>query len=1807
MLHLLWLVFAIMAAQQVYDDGMAAIGGHKRYLSRLANRVEGFVGEVLDDEQVIAASQLCEQVTQRFAVLQGLFDELLGNEHLDDAGMNTFEDYMAEVSGKLAKLKRVIKVAVSHVEEPVGKKSAGLLDPAVKYPEIKLPSFSGGVTGTRDFRPFFQVFKALVEDKEDIPLVYKTQYLRACLPERSESYGLVAHIPPTAENYDLHMSTLVGRYGNDAGEANRIRRDLMKVSTWSVCNSLESQRKLVDHVKMNLSLLKQVDTVDDEEGMKTLALEILALLPERLKFKAAKLDKDERTVDVILELVEESIKDKLEVRSFSDSMKKHTDHSSRPPPPSRPQGYSYTSQGRSGKSSAPAKSMPCVYCGDDGHSPHTCTKKSKEDRAAVVGRGRRCWNCLSDQHQVRACPHPSRCQCKQKGKHSQSLCGIPPPWRARGQAYLTGGTGLNASDTSDGAEGRYLSTAVVDLPARKGGQVKVRLLLDQCATHSYMKESLVDQLQTVSGPAVDMSVNTFSGLLPLSARMVRFNLPMVGEISVIVKDSICEPMQGHQVSESSSAEMEGFPLSDPACVNERSLPIDILVGVDHYWKIVTDEIVRLSFNLVLVGTKFGYALSGISPLKSPRSRGNVYLAHTLVCGNMYGLNVQDTWYQSYAHTLCALSREKESSVEFIGPHCHEEELVDPSSDPDLEEVKCGLEKFWDLDTLGIKADKEISPILEDFQNSIVQDPATGRYTVNFPRKRNIVNLPCNYGSALQRLNGLKSKLGKPGNEEYSQKYVAIFKDQLDQGIIEKVDHVDMDSLKESGSSCCGEFYIPHHGVLKKGKLRVVMDGSASAYKGALSLNQCLSVGPSLINLLAEVLLTFRLHSVVLLADIMRAFLNVGVTVTDRDLLRFLWFDEEGNVAVYRFTRVPFGTGASPFLLNATLKHHFEKVVEDQTLLLLLSRSIYVDDILTGAETVEEVLKLRVELESVLEQAAMKLHGMDSNSAEVRKALGVEDEPDDKVILGVCWNRKRDDMGLNLEKILLHSRGAASKRELLRGTSKFFDPHGLYSPVVLLPKLMFQKVCSSRYGWDDPLPDGMAKEWLEWQEQLVLLEGMRVQRQALLPRHDRLELHGFADASQAAYAAVIYIVTRRGEESASYLIMCKNRVSPQKKLTIPRLELMGALLLARLMAVVAAFLKHLKIDAMVYYSDSMNVLYWLRSEHRMWAVFVACRIKEINALSSSTSWKYVPTGLNPADIATRGMKPSELKESRLWWHGPEFLLTGRADPEVDASCPTTACLQEKKKVVNVVVQAPVERGVGVVIKAEDWSSFQQLLKRTVIYLQLCFWFAGKYSLDAGDRFKFSVPELYGKARQMWVKFVQQESYPVEIKFLKNNPVQIPCGMKVPSSLLRQLDLFLDSEGILRARTRLRDAVVSDSVKYPVLLSKDHHVTQLLIKETHLRLCHAGVRQVLSSLREFYWIPHGRRTVAKVVKSCFNCRKESAAFYPIPDPPPMPDFRLAKVEAFDHVGLDHCGPFHLKEGRKIEKVYILILTCAVSRAVHLELVRDMSTKQFMFGFRRFVSRRGLPSFILSDNSLTFKCASAELTAILNSPKFQQYLNGRNIRWQRYLEYSPWWGGFIERLNHGFKSSIRKVLGGSQVSFDELQTLLTEVEAIMNSRPISYVYDDAGEGQAITPSLLLCGKNLTQLPANMFDHKFERKQPQTCRERLKYIEKMKTYFWTRWTREYLTELSERHLAGHKGHVREPKVGDIVLVKEGGDTVKVPRHKWLLGKVIQLYEGRDGKVRSVDVRLVQSAEKTPNLVRHKSPRHLVPLECED
>ena len=457
------------------------------------------------------------------------------------------------------------------------------------------------------------------------------------------------------------------------------------------------------------------------------------------------------------------------------------------------------------------------------------------------------------------------------------------------------------------------------------------------------------------------------------------------------------------------------------------------------------------------------------------------------------------------------------------------------------------------------------------------------------------------------------------------------------------------------------------------------------------------------------------------------------------------------------------------------------------------------------------------------------------------------------------------------------------------------------------------------------------------------------------------------------------------------------------------------------------------------------------------------------------------------------------------------------------------------------------------------------------------------------------------------------FTVERGFLKNlgNPVSIHT--KVPSGIIRSLRLFMDTNGILRVGTRIPNGVCTENRRTPVLLPNKSKFTQLYLDFVHRSLCHGGVRDMLSHSRGDFWIPKSRQVMRGLVSACLNCRRVMAKPYPVLEAPVLPLSRTERVDSFDNVGLDYAGPIYIKQGRKLEKAYILLVTCAVTRAINLELVMKLNVQEFMMGFRKFVARRGVPSVVKSDNAKSFGRVAKEFHEILSHPKMEKYIGDHRIKWEFYLERSPWWGGFIERCVGTVKRSLVEVLGkaSNRLTRDELTTLLYEIEATVNSRPITFLYDRVEEGEPITPSMLLTGKNLRQLPP-MWEVRVDRKEPQTCRDRLKFLEKMKTYFWNRFYKEYLAELTERHAQVKLSNgTRQAKVGDVVLLK----SELLPRNYWKMGRITDTKPGKDGIVRSVQVKVVTGVEKSRKRMKNRkikyshlnrAPRHLVPLECE-
>ena len=562
--------------------------------------------------------------------------------------------------------------------------------------------------------------------------------------------------------------------------------------------------------------------------------------------------------------------------------------------------------------------------------------------------------------------------------------------------------------------------------------------------------------------------------------------------------------------------------------------------------------------------------------------------------------------------------------------------------------------------------------------------------------------------------------------------------------------------------------------------------------------------------------------------------------------------------------------------------------------------------------------------------------------------------------------------------------------------------------------------------------------------------------------------------------------------------------------------------------------------------------------------------------------------NPADFTTKGESAIQILSSSLWWTAPIWLsplihswpdLSFNNRP--DEHCDELILKELRTVAVNTVVSTET------LIDLTKYSNFLKCL-RIAAWIKRFVAKARKITSETGP---LSAREL-DEAEQYFIRETQIVHFPDEFKSL------VSKKSISPNSSIYSLAPFLDENNLIRIKGRFTDSDFTIGEKHPVLLPRDSRLTELIVTHVHNKMLHAGVAATLSKIRQNFWIIKGRQLVKKVIHNCLICRKYSAK--PATQlTGQIPRDRLNETPPFYTTGIDFTGPVYVKTEQSISKCYIALFTCAVTRAVHLELVSDLSTTKFILALRRFLSRRGNCRIIYSDNAKTFKCANKDFDyfdKIIKDKKLQDFVSSERISWKFIVELSPWWGGFYERLMRAIKEPLRKILGRAQLTFEELMTVLTEIENVLNQRPLTYVFNDVNEPEPLTPAhFLLVGHNI-KYPhhfAELFNTSTSRT---TLVKRKMYQTKLLQQIWTKWKTQYLLDLKNFHTFNSPRVKENLKEGDIVLI-EGTSKSKF---LWDLGRIIQVFKGRDGLVRSCTV-------KTKNNEIRRPIQLLYPLELQN
>ena len=505
----------------------------------------------------------------------------------------------------------------------------------------------------------------------------------------------------------------------------------------------------------------------------------------------------------------------------------------------------------------------------------------------------------------------------------------------------------------------------------------------------------------------------------------------------------------------------------------------------------------------------------------------------------------------------------------------------------------------------------------------------------------------------------------------------------------------------------------------------------------------------------------------------------------------------------------------------------------------------------------------------------------------------------------------------------------------------------------------------------------------------------------------------------------------------------------------------------------------------------------------------------------------------------------------------------------------------------------------IIDTKKYSSLTQLLRISAYVLRFIRNLRAKLSGNANQVVQELSATEVKQAEWYWIKTIQANSFEDEIKFLTKK------SQLSPPPRVKQFGLYLDDVGILRCKGRLNNADLPITSKNPVLLPSKNDFVNLMIKDVHYRIKHSGVRDTLTTLRESYWILRGREATKRIIKQCIICRKfHGVPFKPQPTPD-LPDMRVADAPPFTFTVLDFTWPLYItssKEGQsnEIAQTYICLYTCASTRAIHLELLRDLSVKSFLQSFRRFASRRGLPSTLLSHNAKTFKAGCKEVKTIVRSHEVQRYLSSNRVTWKFIVERAPWWGGFWQRLIQSVKKWLKKTVGRTSLDYDELNTVLVETESIINSRPLTYIYgNDQSVSHPLTPSHLINGRQISLLPN---DEHFEIiSTHKTLTRRQQHHKRLLEQFAKQWRHEYLLSLRERPTAkSANGNPATVRVCDIVILKNDSTS----RAIWKLAKVKELLPRNDVKIRAAIVKVPRINGKSQLLKR--VVQDLIPIEIQ-
>lgn len=1622
----------------------------------------------------------------------------------------------------------------------------------IKLPPADLPKFSGDYAKWISFR---DRFSSIINNAGEVSGIQKLDFLMSHL--EGEALKLVEHIPIEEDNFAVVWDALKKRFENKKLLVNAQLKILFGQPIISQETSQQIKR-ILDTTNQCIENLKHL-AVDTANWDPILIFLIVQRLPQET-FVQWEQQQDSTRLPTYSSLV-----------TFLENRFQTLEAISQSKNTTREKSCLNDSQGKGSLQTYLVNSAAsCPMCSKS-HYLGKCYKFKKltvKERENIVRQNSLCFNCFARSHIVKKCTSSARCfECKKKHNtllhvsaenktNNSNTNNSSVPVDAKGNFSNVSSSSCLSPDTPEFELNSnfavkncrvLLATAKINLCGQDGRIWPVRALIDPGSQGSFITENLVQKagLKKLHTRVVITGVGiTETGRSQSTVNaMIKSNFfpQIVLETSAVVLKKLTNLLPSCPITVENCTNLSKLQLADPNYSTPGS--IDMLLGADVYPKIILEGIQKLGIGCpVAQNTVFGWVLSG--PVN--------------------GSNAGSPVIQNFFNQM---------------------------------ELDNFLKRFWEIEEISkpIPKSKE-HEWCERFYQDTHKRQKDGKYCVRLPFL-NIEDGPIFGNSknlALKRLEHIERRLQK--DEKLYKEYKSCIEEY------EALGHMKRISIEnaELGS----HYVIPHHAVIKETststKLRVVFDASCKTSNGK-SLNDQIHIGPRLQPDITSILTRWRCYKYVFCTDVEKMYRQIWVHPDDTKFQRILWRNEHGVADIFELLTVTFGLACAPWLAIRTLNQLQEDEGKNYPNAAHVIRdNVYVDDVMTGSFSLDETLTMRKELQQMFESGGFKLRKWASNCHEVLNGIPesdriiefipkIEDQETIKT-LGVFWSPQSDEFMFKVNNIPFIEN--ISKRQVLSWLARIYDPLGWVAPVLIVAKILIQSLWQEGLCWDDKIGEKNEKQWNNFAQQLEELKKIRIPRWiGISSNKTTIELHGFSDASEVAYGAVIYsrIISDNGHVEIN-LIMAKTKVAPLKTVRLPRLELCAALLLGKLFASVQEnFIT--KVEKWYAWTDSEIALSWIKSSPSRWPTFVANRVADIHDLTGPGPWRYIPTSDNPADCCSRGLNPNFLVDFQLWWNGPKWLKQNEEYWPPQKLPSVKAEDLEYKKIKTFATKVDIIDEDTIMNKFSDLTKLIRISSWCVKFVQNCK--AGK-SGEPRTSSNITAAEYRETLRRL-IRITQSCFFHEEIFILKGKEVKSKTiqDKKMNYQISRESPIysllpFLDEHQILRVRGRIGKSGFPYTERFPIILPYRSKLTRLIIINAHQSTLHGGMSETLAYLRRRFWIVKARIAVKYEINQCVICvrlKKETRSQL-MGD---LPRCRLDVHPPFTNVGVDYAGPI-LTRPSKIRgrasttlKGYISVFICMTTKAIHIEFVSDLTTDAFLAAFRRFISRRGLCTNVYSDGGTNFQGASNvfenEVKQVLyQNSKIDSSLTSMGIQWHFIPPGAPHFGGIWEAAVKSIKNHMRRILGNHVLTYEEMTTMLTQIEACLNSRPLYPMSDDPNDLEVLTPGHFLIGRALMAPPQTDWTE-----VNINLLSRWNLIQKFQQDFWNSWRSEYMSRLQQRPkwLKPEKNIEKE----NLVLIKDE----RLPPLHWRLGRVIEVHPGSDGLVRVVTLKTQQGEIKRP------------------